>query len=649
MDAVTDFCTLDSIIVKEYLQMEASAFSAQGDAATEIAYGLKESNGKNAHQLFVQTYYGIATNPWQERQAVRFLNALQLSWNDSTFAFKNCEEDANDPCEKADYYLLVVGRVAFHVPSEKCIAACTSTLLSFLRNCEDASVHTSTLSLLASFLLDKASSQVWSDQTTRSLAMSIHSIVSSNCWSSWDTLDALLQSPSFHLTSFSSSSFLHHTLSLPDLNHSYRSLLFSRILLPFIHHPSTKFIKPSFSSLWNTIRCLIQCISPSITSPFFNLWVESCSACIQNALLSPDETASIVLVVVQRCASSTLPYLVTNRCYKLLLLAAENLLQHNSLSVLSPLVVFSLQSLLKPDLNPHLQLLLVTLLTSLQPHMSCEEMEATAKVICHVLSVVLKNDLEKGIAVSHDASFLLLSACRPSLSTLILFLLAPLYSLFDSLLSLPPLSSIILESLQRENHLLSLLNQHPIIDTLLPPLLRTCSSSFLRPIYETLQAYIQEGHCSTQLLLALTGMPQFTSLHSCILTSLLHLPSTSEAITQWTLFSRILIVTHQQSLIQPHIQAWLQLDDCLSLDCALSPQLQLLTALPFSFLQETLVTCSMKIQDSRDVYVLIRLLRVINAVSFQHHKEQAMQYKAEAPEEMNPMKMERLLNVCVRS
>ena len=277
--------------------------------------------------------------------------------------------------------------------------------------------------------------------------------------------------------------------------------------------------------------------------------------------------------------------------------------------------------------------------------MTPEEMEATSTVLCHHLSIVLKNDLEKNAEASHDESFRLLSACHPSLPTLILFLIAPLYSLFDSLLFLPPIASIVQESLQRETDLLSLFNQHPIIDSLLPRLLPCCSSSFLHSLYDSIQSRSEEEHSRTPLLRVLLGMPQFTSLHSTLLNTLLHLPSTPEAITQWTLFSRILITTHQQALIQPHIQAWLQLDDTLSLDGSLSPQLQLLTALPFSFLQETLVACSMRIHDSKEVYCVLRLLRVINAVSFQRHKEQAKQH--EASEEMNPLKMERLLNVRV--
>ena len=646
MDAATDFGAVDSIVTKEYVEMERPEISTKRGATKVIADALVNCHGKNAHQLFIQTYYAIATNPWNEKQAIQFLSAMQCKGNDSLFAFKNCEADANDPCEKADYYLLTVGRVAVNSSSDRCMAACATTLCAFLRNCEDAPLHTSTLYLIVSFLLDKAASQTWSDQTTRSLALATHCLLSSNHWSSWDALDTLLQGPSFSLASPSFSAFLNHTLSFPDLSDTYRSQLFARLLLPFIHHPtSTKALKPSFSSLWNAIRCLIQCVSPSIASPFFSLWVESCSACVQSALLPPDELESIVLFVVHRCSSSTLPYLVTNRCYKLLLLAAQSLVHNSTPSVSSPLVGFALQSLLNPDLNPHLQLLLVTLLSSLQPHMTPEEMEATSKVLCHHLSIVLKNDLEKNAEASHDESFRLLSACHPSLPTLILFLIAPLYSLFDSLLSLPPIASIVQESLQRETDLLSLFNQHPIIDSLLPRLLPCCSSSFLHSLYDSIQSRSEEEHSRTPLLRVLLGMPQFTSLHSTLLNTLLHLPSTPEAITQWTLFSRILITTRQQALIQPHIQAWLQLDDPLSLDGSLSPQLQLLTALPFSFLQETLVACSMKIHDSKEVYCVLRLLRVINAVSFQRHKEQGKQH--EASEEMNPLKMERLLNVRV--
>ena len=171
MDAATDFGAVDSIVTKEYVEMEQSEISTKRGATRDIADALVNCHGKNAHQLFIQTYYAIATNPWNEKQAIQFLSAMQCKGNDSLFAFKNCEADANDPCEKADYYLLTVGRVAVNSSSDRCMAACATTLCAFLRNCEDAPLHTSTLYLIVSFLLDKAASQTWSDQTTCSLAL----------------------------------------------------------------------------------------------------------------------------------------------------------------------------------------------------------------------------------------------------------------------------------------------------------------------------------------------------------------------------------------------------------------------------------------------------------------------------------------------
>ena len=644
MENITDFEQLDAFILKESIETSPTSHSKNCTSTDDLIQLLSQQHGVSAKSSFIAAYKTfLASNP-PDTHLHALLDKLSLTQSSKSFPFKDCLEDTDFYC--GDAFLLLLGRIASSTPSTPNLTLYFTTLLSFFQNWEQVQLHDSTLFLLASTLLKRVTAASLSDTLLQPCASTVHCIVSHPCWTSWDALDSLLQDPSFSIDIPSVARFLDCTEALPSLSPTYQHHLIASVFLPLLEHPaSCKPLKSALPHLSNTLRSLIQCVSPSVESSYYALWIDCCLTELQSSQHHDDTTLAILQFVLQRCAARHLSYLVLNHSYKLLLLCAEQLIASHITHFVSPLTAYTLQSLLTPTLNPRLQSQLLSILALLLPQLTSQEKEEANKTVCAVLSTLVKTDIEKKSEVRHDEWFRLLASSQPSLSVLISFLLAPLYTYLDSLLSIPEIGTIVVSALEQEADASTLFAHSSLGNAILCAILRRCPPALAKNYVNRIQSELAHPSCSvqrrTQLLFTLLGVCRFFPVKE--------LPCfTSWDSTQLTLLSQALLETHNESMIKNQLDAWLLSPTPLCLDGLLPPQLQVVAALPFSFVQEAIITHSISLHSNDDLLALLRLLRVVNWMSFgQNQKRAASREEDGFMEESNATRVEMMLNVIV--
>lgn len=406
---------------------------------------------------------------------------------------------------------------------------------------------------------------------------------------------------------------------------SFESQFVSFLFLPVIETKQVKQVIKQLGSdcplLCYDLSLVIQRLFHPLNKEHFALWID-CVHSLANTTIPDIDYGSIITMMVRFALNERNSLLYRQKCLNSLsTLLSTHPNESFEMNEMTALLVSILRSSNDRLIQKGLELIGIL-------HVSKEQEGILRQSLLLLYEFLLQRDFEAGsdASVTRMKCFHLLKSFRLGVSELVQCVLLPLQS-FSFLFS----KQIDLVELIQETVKRGFKQENPF---------RMAEDRWNEVVCLTLQIGLSvpdkdqlRKDLSVQFGLQLSENQLFVSLSLCqcisfqppisVLDQILSFPSSLATEILLNLFCQLW--NHSTTIDKRFLIPLLQHASHSSLSTSLSPSLRLISSLPFSFLQEFLVSLSADIVSDEQILTLLRLLRVINAKSYAISKASAKQ------------------------
>lgn len=530
------------------------------------------------------------------------------------FVFSRSNYTYEDSLTTSDHVLLVVSRLMIKSMSVQGVKVLCQLVDDHIMD----HVHSSVLSLCATSFLSRMQTTKIEKEIVRLLALWIEKISQLSQWDN-GVLETFLSQ--WNKGSLSET----YWFALNCLAPSFESQFVSVVFLPMIE---TKQVKQVLKQLGTNCSLLCYDLSLIILRLFqplnkehFALWID-CVHSLADTTIPDIDYSSIITIMVRFALNERNSLLHRQKCLNSL---SHLLSKHSNVGIEMNEMIALLVSILRSSNDRLIQkgLELISIL-----HFTKEQEGILRSSLLILYEFLLQRDFEAGsdASVTRMKCFRQLKSIRLDLSELIQRVLLPLQS-FSSIISKQPdlielIQMALKHGLEREhlfrmgenrwNEIASLAVQIGLSTQDKDRLRRELPEQFAQNLNE------KELFASLSLCQCVSFQPPIS-----ILDRILSLPPSLSTETLSNLFCQLW--NHKTPIDRRYFLPILQLASHSSLSTSLSPSLLLISSLPFSSLQEFLVSLSADIISDEQILSLLRLLRVINEKSYAISKASARQ------------------------
>ena len=530
------------------------------------------------------------------------------------FVFSRSNYTYEDSLTTSDHVLLVVSRLMIKSMSVQGVKVLCQLVDDHIVDHVNASV----LSLCATSFLSRIQTTKIEKEIVRLLALWIEKISQLSQWDN-GVLETFLSQWNKETLSET------YWFALNCLVPSFESQFVSIVFLPMIE---TKQVKQVLKQLGTNCSLLCYDLSLIILRLFqplnkehFALWID-CVHSLADTTIPDIDYSSIITIMVRFALSERNSLLNRQKCLNSLCLLLS---KHSNVGIEMNEMIALLVSILRSSNDRLIQkgLELISVF-----HFTKEQEEILRSTLLILYEFLLQRDFEAGsdASVTRMKCFHQLKSIRLDLCELIQRVLLPLQS-FSSLISkqsdlIDLIQMALKHGWEREhlfrmgenrwNEIASLALQIGLSTPDKDRLRRELSEQFAQDLNE------KELFASLSLCQCVSFQPPIS-----ILDRILSLPPSLSTETLSNVFCQLW--NHKTPIDRRYLLPLLQLASHSSLSTSLSPSLLLISSLPFSSLQEFLVSLSADIISDEQVLSLLRLLRVINEKSYAISKASAKQ------------------------
>ena len=686
MDSSSIVETLDARICEEWGNTERISSSPESSRQFFISLLRCTRSEEEARSNFIHCYVLVCKSEMEkvillsrcvlhalERQGMVFSDGCRTQWKEGT---------------TWDHILLLLSRLCYGVDDIHIRTQLVDKMEQLLSCSQFQSLLPTTLQFVFSahvgFLLDlQAKEQSKPQSVVCSIARGAIRVLNHPQWDNWSEFDRQCKYFQAHINHSIIQTFLDSLVTICNGNQEFpesydeveissnsdRVTSFDSILqrlltsffLPaledYLHQPKQSNLSslcehsPSIAALFIQ---LISTLSNPFTGSLWTLWCTCVKGWIgKNTWESENPLPLIILHCLTYQLQSSRSYASRIHCLNLLEDLLKAFTQHSivldiewkrRLSLLLLSILSDQGHIQERIFDRCLQLLLFTLEETLHPPAS--------HILLHLFSVAIKRDLD-GNCISSSSSSSLRKHCfhllykghvRFTLKDVYYFCLVPLLPLFQQLSYQTDVIQLI--QLAIHEHMDDFLNLYPTFDIQHPQLLSFILSISTLPHSQLhlLNKGVDKSNLTDTTLLMLAHISysepseQLETIAQQVLQDVF---ARADFLTPQRLdwLALFLIHSKQTHLLPPYLSSWISLANHTSLSIELSPSLQALTFLPFSFLQQSLIEISATIQSDDQLLGLLRLLRVIIQIVYEQHR------KIDGDREEDVIRRENELNV----
>ena len=530
------------------------------------------------------------------------------------FVFSRSNYTYEDSLTTSDHVLLVVSRLMIKSMSVQGVKVLCQLVDDHIVDHVNASV----LSLCATSFLSRIQTTKIEKEIVRLLALWIEKISQLSQWDN-GVLETFLSQ--WNKETFSET----YWFALNCLVPSFESQFVSFVFLPMIETKQVKQVLKQLGTnsplLCYDLSLIILRLFQPLNKEHFALWID-CVHSLADTTIPDIDYSSIITIMVRFALSERNSLLNRQKCLNSLCLLLS---KHPNVGIEMNEMIALLVSILRSSndrlIQKGLELFSVF-------HFTKEQEGILRSTLLILYEFLLQRDFEAGsdASVTRMKCFHQLKSIRLDLCELIQRVLLPLQS-FSSLISkqsdlIDLIQMALKHGLEREhlfrmgenrwNEIASLALQIGLSTPDKDRLRRELSEQFAQDLNE------KELFASLSLCQCVSFQPPIS-----ILDRILSLPPSLSTETLSNLFCQLW--NHKTPIDRRYLLPLLQLASHSSLSTSLSPSLLLISSLPFSSLQEFLVSLSADIISDEQILSLLRLLRVINEKSYAISKASARQ------------------------
>ena len=530
------------------------------------------------------------------------------------FVFSRSNYTYEDSLTTSDHVLLVVSRLMIKSMSVQGVKVLCQLVDDHIVDHVNASV----LSLCATSFLSRIQTTKIEKEIVRLLALWIEKISQLSQWDN-GVLETFLSQ--WNKETFSET----YWFALNCLVPSFESQFVSFVFLPMIETKQVKQVLKQLGTnsplLCYDLSLIILRLFQPLNKEHFALWID-CVHSLADTTIPDIDYSSIITIMVRFALSERNSLLNRQKCLNSLCLLLS---KHSNVGIEMNEMIALLVSILRSSNDRLIQkgLELISVF-----HFTKEQEGILRSTLLILYEFLLQRDFEAGsdASVTRMKCFHQLKSIRLDLCELIQRVLLPLQS-FSSLISkqsdlIDLIQMALKHGLEREhlfrmgenrwNEIASLALQIGLSTPDKDRLRRELSEQFAQDLNE------KELFASLSLCQCVSFQPPIS-----ILDRILSLPPSLSTETLSNLFCQLW--NHKTPIDRRYLLPLLQLASHSSLSTSLSPSLLLISSLPFSSLQEFLVSLSADIISDEQILSLLRLLRVINEKSYAISKASARQ------------------------
>lgn len=530
------------------------------------------------------------------------------------FVFSRSNYTYEDSLTTSDHVLLVVSRLMIKSMSVQGVKVLCQLVDDHIVDHVNASV----LSLCATSFLSRIQTTKIEKEIVRLLALWIEKISQLSQWDN-GVLETFLSQ--WNKETFSET----YWFALNCLVPSFESQFVSFVFLPMIETKQVKQVLKQLGTnsplLCYDLSLIILRLFQPLNKEHFALWID-CVHSFADTTIPDIDYSSIITIMVRFALNERNSLLNRQKCLNSLCLLLS---KHPNVGIEMNEMIALLVSILRSSndrlIQKGLELFSVF-------HFTKEQEGILRSTLLILYEFLLQRDFEAGsdASVTRMKCFHQLKSIRLDLCELIQRVLLPLQS-FSSLISkqsdlIDLIQMALKHGLEREhlfrmgenrwNEIASLALQIGLSTPDKDRLRRELSEQFAQDLNE------KELFASLSLCQCVSFQPPIS-----ILDRILSLPPSLSTETLSNLFCQLW--NHKTPIDRRYLLPLLQLASHSSLSTSLSPSLLLISSLPFSSLQEFLVSLSADIISDEQILSLLRLLRVINEKSYAISKASARQ------------------------
>lgn len=530
------------------------------------------------------------------------------------FVFSRSNYTYEDSLTTSDHVLLVVSRLMIKSMSVQGVKVLCQLVDDHIVDHVNASV----LSLCATSFLSRIQTTKIEKEIVRLLALWIEKISQLSQWDN-GVLETFLSQ--WNKESLSET----YWFALNCLVPSFESQFVSFVFLPMIETKQVKQVLKQLGTnsplLCYDLSLIILRLFQPLNKEHFALWID-CVHSLADTTIPDIDYSSIITIMVRFALSERNSLLNRQKCLNSLCLLLS---KHSNVGIEMNEMIALLVSILRSSndrlIQKGLELFSVF-------HFTKEQEGILRSTLLILYEFLLQRDFEAGsdASMTRMKCFHQLKSIRLDLCELIQRVLLPLQS-FSSLISkqsdlIELIQMALKHGLERDhlfrmgenrwNEIASLALQIGLSTPDKDRLRRELSEQFAQDLNE------KELFASLSLCQCVSFQPPIS-----ILDRILSLPPSLSTETLSNLFCQLW--NHKTPIDRRYLLPLLQLASHSSLSTSLSPSLLLISSLPFSSLQEFLVSLSADIISDEQVLSLLRLLRVINEKSYAISKASAKQ------------------------
>lgn len=530
------------------------------------------------------------------------------------FVFSRSNYTYEDSLTTSDHVLLVVSRLMIKSMSVQGVKVLCQLVDDHIVDHVNASV----LSLCATSFLSRIQTTKIEKEIVRLLALWIEKISQLSQWDN-GVLETFLSQ--WNKESLSET----YWFALNCLVPSFESQFVSFVFLPMIETKQVKQVLKQLGTnsplLCYDLSLIILRLFQPLNKEHFALWID-CVHSLADTTIPDIDYSSIITIMVRFALSERNSLLNRQKCLNSLCLLLS---KHSNVGIEMNEMIALLVSILRSSndrlIQKGLELFSVF-------HFTKEQEGILRSTLLILYEFLLQRDFEAGsdASMTRMKCFHQLKSIRLDLCELIQRVLLPLQS-FSSLISkqsdlIELIQMALKHGLERDhlfrmgenrwNEIASLALQIGLSTPDKDRLRRELSEQFAQDLNE------KELFASLSLCQCVSFQPPIS-----ILDRILSLPPSLSTETLSNLFCQLW--NHKTPIDRRYLLPLLQLVSHSSLSTSLSPSLLLISSLPFSSLQEFLVSLSADIISDEQILSLLRLLRVINEKSYAISKASAKQ------------------------
>lgn len=528
--------------------------------------------------------------------------------------FRNEEDDVNQDWNVFDGTLVVFLFLYKYCNTISQKLCCIKLFRSFYQHGYYLHLHSFSYSIMSDFLLTTIKEEECNDDFLLFVSEWFSTVCELPQFPNWQALQDFF---SLSLTQLSNTniwkaidSFIKN---LPTSCSFYKSL-FSSVILPLLEISSIGRILESSPHVLNLIRILIQKISPSIGKDFINLWIDCLGHCFSlYSSFTFDDLENIIHFLLSSIQQDSLTIPQLNKCLLILINCFEIInKQSNSLSS------HVLQTICSLFFKPSYQfnktvisrcLSILSLLSSQQQEFSSDQIHLLIESVLFIDSKWIQQDLDESKVwneqeIRKDCLEFLLKIPF-SFQFIVEWLFLPILNYSSLWNHQTDLHQLFIHSLSNTTQIL--FSSDPLILQVIFTILNTFKSSIL--IHSAFDSVSKE-FLSLIITPSLNEQTLSSLLSSHQIHYLNHLSSSSIDNTSW-------LISYLSDLLRENSTYLLSGD--------LTHGLSLVCSLSYSSLQEALIEHSCLLQNDEEVVLLLKLLVVVNEVSYSTFHQLAQQ------------------------